>query len=74
MKIKIKELCKKVLTKVKQMYGVGRGSNVVSSILTVYYAPNWLGTVHPKIKTMSSFTNPHALSNLYDFLSLIEQN
>jgi len=26
------------------------------------------GTVHPKIKTMSSFISPHVVPNLYDFM------
>lgn len=33
---------------------------------------NLSGTVHPKIKIISSFTHPYASPNLHDFLSTVE--
>ncbi len=30
------------------------------------------GIVHPKMKMLSSFTHPHVISNLYEFLSYVE--
>ncbi len=30
------------------------------------------GIVHPKMKIMSSFTHPHAVPKLYDFLYSVE--
>ncbi len=34
--------------------------------------PNFKGIVHPKVTTLSSYTHPHVVPNLYDFLSSVK--
>jgi len=38
----------------------------------IYPIPELKGTVHPKMKIVSSFTHHHVVPNLYEFLSSVE--
>ncbi len=40
--------------------------------LTFMFVMSLIRIVHPKMKIMSSFTPPHVVLNLYDFLASVE--